>query len=221
MNEKYFSDIRHFLVNFRNVNRLVLLTRSCSSLAIASFLGIAYYAFQNKKAKRALIDRVETDGQFKASAFKLTNYKGYVVSEDSVMSGTLEKVSQMQVQNEDIFVASFPKSGTTWLQQVVYLLYNPDDTSEESQIMEWKFPYLEHVYPGLNEIENRLGDRRFIKTHLPIGKKYSIFFSLKLKDFFLIFLQSCYLQIYPKLKFYLFIEIPKMCLCLIISLQEC
>ena len=163
----------------RNVNRLVLLTRSLSSLAIGSFFGIAYFAFQNKKAKRALIDRVETDGQFKASAFKLTNYKGYVVSEDSVMSGTLEKVSQMQVQNEDIFVASFPKSGTTWLQQVVYLLYNPDDTSEESQIMEWKFPYLEHVYPGLNEIENRLGDRRFIKTHLPIGKKYSIFFSLK------------------------------------------
>ena len=79
MNEKYFSEIRHFLVNFRNVNRLVLLTRSCSSLAIASFLGIAYYAFQNKKAKRALIDRVETDGQFKASAFKLTNYKGKII----------------------------------------------------------------------------------------------------------------------------------------------
>ena len=151
-----------------NVNRLVLLTRSLSSLAIGSFFGIAYFAFQNKKTKRALIDRVETDGQFKASAFKLTNYKGYVVSEDSVMSGTLEKVSQMKVQNEDIFVASFPKSGTTWLQQVVYLLYNPDEPSEESQVMEWKFPYLEHVYPGLNEIENRLGNPRFIKTHLPI-----------------------------------------------------
>ena len=27
---------------------------------------------------------------------------------------------------------------------------------------------MEHVYPGLNEIENRLGNRRFIKTHLPI-----------------------------------------------------
>ena len=83
------------------------------------------------------------------------------------MSGTLEKVSQMQVQTQDIFVASFPKSGTTWLQQVVYLLYNPE-SNEESQIMEWKFPYLEHVYPGLKEIENRLGDRRFIKTHLPV-----------------------------------------------------
>ena len=50
------------------------------------------------------------------------------------------------LQDQDIFVASFPKSGTTWLQQVVYLLFHPDNP--DSELMEWKFPYLEHVYPG-------------------------------------------------------------------------
>ena len=32
--------------------------------------------------------------------------------------------------------------------------------------MESKFPYLEFVYPGLQDIEKRPG-RRLIKTHLP------------------------------------------------------
>jgi hypothetical protein len=50
------------------------------------------------------------------------------------------------LQDQDIFVASFPKSGTTWLQQVVYLLFHPDNP--DSELMEFKFPYLEHVYPG-------------------------------------------------------------------------
>ena len=78
----------------------------------------------------------------------------------------MDKIATMPVQNEDIFVASFPKSGTTWLQQVVYLLTNPNSENDE-QNMEWKFPYLEHVYPGFSEIEKRFGSPRLIKTHLP------------------------------------------------------
>ena len=38
--------------------------------------------------------------------------------------------------------------------------------------MEWRFPYLEHIWPGLDEIERRLSKdengRRLIKTHLPL-----------------------------------------------------
>ena len=150
----------------KNVNRLVYLTRSLSSLATATIIGVAYYAYQRKSEQYANLEPIETDPQFKASAFKLAKYKGYVVSQESVLSGVLEKISQMKVQKQDVFVASFPKSGTTWLQQVVYLLYNPEDSQEEN--METKFPYLEHVYPGFNEIEKKLGKRRFIKTHLPM-----------------------------------------------------
>ena len=38
----------------------------------------------------------------------------------------------------------------------------------DQEIMEWKFPYLEHIWPGLKEIRKRLGQRRLIKTHLPV-----------------------------------------------------
>ncbi len=88
------------------------------------------------------------------------------MTQDSVVSGLLQKIADFEVQNEDVFVASFPKSGTTWLQQVVYLLCNPND-NQSQDIMEDKFPYLEHIYPGLGEIQKRFGQKRFIKTHLP------------------------------------------------------
>ena len=95
----------------------------------------------------------------------MCRYQGCTVTQDSVLSGLLEQISAFEVQDNDVIVASFPKSGTTWLQQVVYMLFNPEDNSDE--IMEWKFPYLEYVYPGLKEIENRKGQKRLIKTHLP------------------------------------------------------
>ena len=80
------------------------------------------------------------------AGLNLCEYKGCVVSEEAVTTGLMEKISNLEVQDEDVFVASFPKSGTTWLQQVVYLLYHPDNP--DSELMEWKFPYLEHAYPG-------------------------------------------------------------------------
>ena len=43
------------------------------------------------------------------------------------MNGVMEEVLELEIQPQDIFVASFPKSGTTWLQQVVYLLLNRDE----------------------------------------------------------------------------------------------
>ena len=87
-----------------------------------------------------------SQGIFVFSGLNLCEYKGCVVSEEAVTTGLMEKICNLEVQDEDVFVASFPKSGTTWLQQVVYLLYHPDNP--DSELMEWKFPYLEHAYPG-------------------------------------------------------------------------
>ena len=40
-----------------------------------------------------------------------------------VRSGTMEKIMSFKARPGDVFVASFPKSGTTWVQEVVYQLY--------------------------------------------------------------------------------------------------
>lgn len=127
-----------------------------------------YYGYtkweKRSERKKLVTKKVETDGNYKFG-LNLCEYKGCVVSTDSVASGLMEDIANFEVQDQDIFVASFPKSGTTWLQQVVYLLFHPDNP--DSELMEWKFPYLEHVYPGLTEIDKRKNQQRFIKTHLP------------------------------------------------------
>jgi len=69
-------------------------------------------------------------------------------------------------QPGDIFVASYPKSGTTWLQYIVWLLVRgrrlgPDET------LTVLFPHLEEV--GADAIEQQ-PEPRLIKTHLVFGQ---------------------------------------------------
>ncbi len=61
---------------------------------------------------------------------------------------------------------SFPKTGITWLQEIVWLLSNDLDFKRAKlcSITE-RFPYLENPSPGITSIE-RMKSPRFIKTHL-------------------------------------------------------
>ena len=68
---------------------------------------------------------------FTIIGFKLVKYADCVLSEEMVMSGRIEDINKLKIQPKDIFVASFPKSGTTWLQQVVYLLLADTENSDE------------------------------------------------------------------------------------------
>jgi hypothetical protein len=64
----------------------------------------------------------------------------------------------------DIFVASYPKCGTTWTQYIVYLLMNEGRPLTAKQRLEDVFPHLEEV--GEEPVRS-LRQPRLIKTHLP------------------------------------------------------
>ncbi|THD18314.1 Estrone sulfotransferase [Fasciola hepatica] len=69
----------------------------------------------------------------------------------------------------DIFVASFPKSGTTWISEVVYLLVtklNYEDALRRN--LEERVPFMEYVWPGVKTIA-KSAPPRIIKTHLPFS----------------------------------------------------
>lgn len=66
----------------------------------------------------------------------------------------------------DVFVASYPKCGTTWMQYVVYLLMNGARPLPPGRKLEEFFPHLEEV--GAEGVQ-ALPARRMIKTHLPFG----------------------------------------------------
>ncbi|KAL3314915.1 hypothetical protein Ciccas_006459 [Cichlidogyrus casuarinus] len=69
---------------------------------------------------------------------------------------------------QDVIVASFPKSGTTWLSEIVYLLTNNlDFKAAQSENLEWRVPYIEYVWPPKVELLSR-PEPRILKTHLPL-----------------------------------------------------
>jgi len=66
----------------------------------------------------------------------------------------------------DVFVASYPKCGTTWMQYVVHLLMNGARPLPPGRKLEEFFPHLEEV--GAEGVA-ALPERRMIKTHLPFA----------------------------------------------------
>ncbi|XP_010892610.1 sulfotransferase family cytosolic 1B member 1 [Esox lucius] len=73
----------------------------------------------------------------------------------------------------DILIATYPKAGTTWVQEIVDLLrHNGDVEATRTAPTQERFPFLEIHYPppipsGLSRLE-KMNPPRVIKTHLPI-----------------------------------------------------
>jgi len=110
------------------------------------------------------------DQDFSTSG-RMAYYRGYLLPEFAV--DCINDIEVLPIHDGDVFVCSFPKSGTTWVQYIVSLLEQENTVgSDATQVLysgasiEDAFPYLEYVYPGVKEIKSRTGSRR-IKTHLP------------------------------------------------------
>ncbi len=69
-----------------------------------------------------------------------------------------------QAQPSDIFIATYPKCGTTWTQYLVWLIQNNGQPLSASQTISEVSPHLEEVG---KEIITNLPHPRIIKTHLP------------------------------------------------------
>ncbi|XP_050678451.1 sulfotransferase 1A1-like isoform X1 [Leptidea sinapis] len=109
-----------------------------------------------------------------------------------------ESYYNMEIRPTDIFVTSYPRSGTTWTQELVWMVANDLDyaTSDAIPLTE-RYPFLEFsmcVHPRMKEIfteENKDDERklkllewvtqpgteqlaaatsrRFVKTHIPLS----------------------------------------------------
>ncbi|KAF8781773.1 sulfotransferase 1E1-like [Argiope bruennichi] len=78
-----------------------------------------------------------------------------------------EEYSTYEARSDDIYVVSYPKTGTTWLQEIVYLIHsNVDINSARNLSLDKRFPYIEHSKTNFNEVKN-MNSPRLLKTHLP------------------------------------------------------
>lgn len=140
------------------INSTILLVIGCGA-------SLFYQKYQQKAKRLGKIDRVISPSPCFKAPLKLVMYRNTVVTEEMVLDGTVEKVEAFETRPTDIFLTSFPKSGTTWLQEVVFRLCNQNEDS--SEILEDRVPYLEFPYPGIGDISRREG-QRLIKSHLPL-----------------------------------------------------
>ncbi|CAF1196983.1 unnamed protein product [Rotaria sordida] len=96
--------------------------------------------------------------------------------------------NEFQFRNDDVIISTYPKSGTTWMQQIVFqLLFNGKEDLQVHKMSLWldfrlnasssRYGSKEKL---LQAIENQT-QRRVLKTHLPLG---ALVFSPKAKYIF-------------------------------------
>ncbi|XP_045532596.1 sulfotransferase 1C4-like [Pieris brassicae] len=122
--------------------------------------------------------------------------KGYVFPEN--FKHAAADIYNMEIRSSDVFVDSFPRSGTTWTQDMVWLIVSDLDYERALNIpLTERYAFLEFFSNFDNEIKNKLFDAnkddeaklkqmelifkpateilettpspRFIKTHLPLS----------------------------------------------------
>ena len=76
--------------------------------------------------------------------------------------------NDFKFRNDDIIIATYAKSGTTWLQQIVsQLIFNGAEDMEVAEMSPWLDLRIPPKEVKLPEVENQQ-HRRFLKTHLPV-----------------------------------------------------
>lgn len=158
--EKKYSEISP-------VQKILKIKDVIDLLVYGAFGFTLYYAYQRyKKWNEAKEELKARELEIKGYKTKFYQIDGYLFPE--IMISTLKDIKEFATRPSDVWVCSFPKSGTTWLQEIIYLIENDCDFSKaKAKTLDERSPFIEYPTPGLKAI-NKMESPRVIKTHLPI-----------------------------------------------------
>ncbi|XP_006027569.1 sulfotransferase 1 family member D1-like [Alligator sinensis] len=83
-----------------------------------------------------------------------------------------DQVENFQAKPDDLLIATYPKSGTTWISEIVDMIYNNGDVEKcKRDAIFNRVPFMELIIPGkINGLEllAQIPSPRLVKTHLPV-----------------------------------------------------
>ncbi|KAM9326205.1 sulfotransferase 1C1-like [Gastrophryne carolinensis] len=100
---------------------------------------------------------------------KLTTIEGVAIPYD--VARNWEQIYNFQARPDDVLIDTYPKSGTTWMQEIVDLIVHDGDEQicRRAPIYE-RIPYFElcHLMKPDMDYVNALPSPRYLKSHMPI-----------------------------------------------------
>ncbi|XP_054154337.1 sulfotransferase 1B1-like [Oppia nitens] len=101
----------------------------------------------------------------KALLFKNLLLQGYLVNPKF-----LKKIDNFQIKSDDLWLATYPKSGTTWTEEIISLIYNNGDIDKvKDKLLATRVVHFEVGPPlGHSRWLKKLKSPRLLATHLPV-----------------------------------------------------
>ncbi|XP_077977523.1 sulfotransferase 1C2-like [Glandiceps talaboti] len=110
------------------------------------------------------------DRQVQAKDSDLHYFEGVPFLSCLFPADNLLAIKTFEVREDDIFIITYPKSGTTWMQQILYLILNSESMDKAQNLpMTKRVPFLEITRDGVPQHEyiSSMTSPRAINTHLP------------------------------------------------------
>ncbi|XP_072528160.1 amine sulfotransferase-like [Salminus brasiliensis] len=113
--------------------------------------------------------------EYKLLSDKLFTYKGavYPINDKHNQSQEyFDSLLEFKIRDEDVFLVTFPKSGTVWTQRIMTLLYEEDFPELKNEVTYDQMPWLEFLEKG-KDFNTRPSPRLFcshlLQPLMPLG----------------------------------------------------
>ncbi|XP_054425838.1 amine sulfotransferase-like [Pteronotus mesoamericanus] len=97
----------------------------------------------------------------------LLNYKGYNFLSTAINDiDFIENMEDFEIQDDDVFIITYPKSGTIWTQQILSLIYFEEhrNSTENVKTID-RIPFFEYIRPKMDFVKRP--SPRLFASHLP------------------------------------------------------
>ncbi|KAM9436423.1 sulfotransferase 2B1-like isoform 2-T2 [Clarias gariepinus] len=111
-------------------------------------------------------------------------YHGLYLAKFGYTTESLKYFESFQVQDDDTFIITYPKSGTTWMQEILSLILSEGDLTPVLTLQSFeRIPWLEAKEN--DQLVAKLSSPRAFISHMPYQLMPSTFFSSKAKVIYL------------------------------------